>query len=1171
MNVFELFAKISLDTSEYDAGLDGASKKANSFGDKLKSGFSAIEKVGKGTLSVVTEGFKAVESVGKSAGNAMKTGLKFFGTATTAMVGFGTAAVKNGMDFDATMSTVQALTGATGEDFTALRNKAIEMGESTVFSAKEAADAMTYMGMAGWKTEDMLGGIEGIMNLAAASGEDLATTSDIVTDALTAFGLTAKDSSRFADVLAVAATNANTDVAMMGDTFRYVAPLAGAMEYSVEDTALAIGLMANSGVKATQAGTSLRTIITRLSTDAGASKYKLGALGTLTQELGVAFYNTDGSARELNDVLMDARVAWKGLTEEQKVSYANVIAGQEAMSGWLAIMDSSDADVEKLTSAIEDCNGAAAEMAAIKVDNLAGDIKMLQSAYGTLQQVITDALTPSLREFTKFGTESIKELTRGFQEGGIGGMMEVLEKVVADAVKMLAEKAPEFARASMQFIVALGEGLINSAPEILKSANEIINVLVNGVSDFLDRHSNDLIKIGSSVIKTLASGFQAAADVIAENIGDFIPLIVEGFLAYHETLITVGLELLAAIGEGFVENKEAIANMAVNAIRNIVTSLIENAPAIFEGAAALLEALLIGFAENAELIGKGAADICTMLINAITDHLPEILDLSAQIIAGLVVGLIKGLPDLLLAVGNLCKALIDWFCDLLGIHSPSTLFAEFGSNIIEGLLQGLQTTWQSIVQFFGDAVAWFREVFSGVADFFHDVFEKAAELVKSTWQGVTEFFAGVAQGIQSVFQHVGEFLSNVFSTAWETVQNVWEFAKEFFQDVWEGIKQGVETIAEVVGEAFRNAWDAIVNVWEGTTEFFSGIWESIKNIFGNALDVFSGIGKNIIEGLWNGISGAFEWVKEKIKGVVDSIVGLFTGKDGLDIHSPSRVFQAIGQNVMLGLEGGVEGQNQAVGATMSNVVTTMIDTFTGLDALFETFGVDIITYFLQGVNSTWPQVVDFFTSAIDEIEGKWQEVKEFFADLWSSITEGAVSTWNAAKEGSQTAWEITQKAWESAGELFEKIWTTMQESAEKAWQKLQEGSKTTSEKVKSAWDGTKDFFRDIWNSIKQQSNDAWKSIKEGAASALKSIKSAWEEANSFVSDKASGTVNKITKLSSSTKSTSGINTSATGSTVGAGLAQGGSTVVNIYSPKAVDAVEAERVWNKAAQRLTMPY
>ena len=302
----------------------------------------------------------------------------------------GAAAVKTTADFDASMSKVQAVSGATGKEFDALREKAREMGAKTKFSASEAADAMNYMAMAGWKTEDMLSGIEGIMNLAAASGEDLAITSDIVTDALTAFGMTAKDSGHFADILAAASSNANTNVSMMGETFKYAAPVAGALGFTAEDTAQAIGLMANAGIKSSQAGTALRSTMTKLSKDFSISGKNIGDVTIKTK-------NADGSMRELNDILADSREAFAGLTEAEKAQAAQSLVGKNAMSGFLALMNASPKDIEKLEGAISSCDGAAENMAEVMQDNLSGQITILKSQIQELAISFGDALMPMIR------------------------------------------------------------------------------------------------------------------------------------------------------------------------------------------------------------------------------------------------------------------------------------------------------------------------------------------------------------------------------------------------------------------------------------------------------------------------------------------------------------------------------------------------------------------------------------------------------------------------------------------------------------------------------------------------------------------------------------------------------------------------------------------------------
>lgn len=307
--------------------------------------------------------------------------------ASTAVAALGGSMVKTAADFDSAMSEVSAISGATGKDFDALRDKAQEMGAKTKFSASQSAEAMKYMAMAGWKTEDMLNGISGVMNLAAASGEDLATTSDIVTDALTAFGLSASDSGHFADVLAAASSNANTNVGMMGETFKYVAPVAGAMGYSVEDMSVAIGLMANSGIKGSQAGTALRSVVTRL---AKPTKESANAM----EALGLSITNSDGTMKSFNQIMLDMRGAFAGLTEDEQAFYAAQLGGQEAMSGLLAIVNASESDFNKLSSAINNADGTAEKMANTMNDNLNGRLTLLKSQLDGIAIEIGESLTP---------------------------------------------------------------------------------------------------------------------------------------------------------------------------------------------------------------------------------------------------------------------------------------------------------------------------------------------------------------------------------------------------------------------------------------------------------------------------------------------------------------------------------------------------------------------------------------------------------------------------------------------------------------------------------------------------------------------------------------------------------------------------------------------------------
>lgn len=306
-------------------------------------------------------------------------------------------------NFEAGMSKVKAVSGATDEEFAKLTEKAKMMGANTKFTATEAAEAMNYMGMAGWKTKDMLNGIDGIMNLASASGESLGTVSDIVTDALTAFGLKAEDSGHFADVLAAASSNANTNVSMMGETFKYVGPVAGALKYSIEDTALAIGLMANSGIKASMAGTSLRRIFTGLQGGAELTGKKLG-------KYHLEVENSDGSMRKLSSVMKDLRTAFAQMTDAEKTANAESIAGKTGMAGLLAIVNASEKEYKKLAIAIEEADGAAKSMSEIMLDNLQGAFTLLQSALDGVKISFGSRLAPYLKEFAESITKMMPDI-----------------------------------------------------------------------------------------------------------------------------------------------------------------------------------------------------------------------------------------------------------------------------------------------------------------------------------------------------------------------------------------------------------------------------------------------------------------------------------------------------------------------------------------------------------------------------------------------------------------------------------------------------------------------------------------------------------------------------------------------------------------------------------------
>lgn len=476
------------------------------------------------------KGINKLESIGQKGLKALAAGAGIAGAAVGAI---GTYAIKVGSDFEAGMSKVQAISGATGDEIAKLTEKAREMGAKTKFSATESAEAFEYMAMAGWKTEDMLNGIEGIMNLAAASGENLGNVSDIVTDALTAFGLQAKDSAHFADVLAKASSNSNTNVGLMGATFKYVAPIAGSMKYSIEDTAVAIGLMANAGIKGEQAGTALRSMLTRL------VKPPKDAAQAL-KKLNISAKNSDGTMKPLSQTLKELRAKFAKLNDSQKASYASSIAGTEAMSGMLAIVNASDSDFEKLTQAINNSDGATKEMADTMNNNLKGATTIMKSNMESLGIAIYDKFNKPATKGIKSVTKVLENLTKSASSGKLSKSIEK----IADSFGKLIEK-------SGKIIEKVLPKLIDGFSWIIDHGGTIAGVIggvVGAIKGFeAISKGAKLLETATTTMKNL-KGVLNGTEALATGASNGMGLLTQavGFLATPAGIATIATTGLAA-------------------------------------------------------------------------------------------------------------------------------------------------------------------------------------------------------------------------------------------------------------------------------------------------------------------------------------------------------------------------------------------------------------------------------------------------------------------------------------------------------------------------------------------------------------------------------------------------------------------------------------------------
>ncbi|MCI9500531.1 MAG: phage tail tape measure protein [Hungatella sp.] len=718
---------------------DGLQREIVETEQKLKSLEEQAKASGTALQDIAAKGEK-LKTVGD---NITNVGQKFL-PVTAGVVGLGTAAVKTAADFDSAMSKVAAVSGATGKDLDALRDKAREMGSKTKFSASEAAEAMNYMAMAGWKTEDMLSGIEGVMNLAAASGEDLATTSDIVTDALTAFGLSASDSGHFADILAAASSNANTNVSMMGETFKYCAPIAGALGFSAEDTAEAIGLMANAGIKGSQAGTALRTIMNNLSGD-------VTVCGSAIGEVTIATTNADGSMRDLSDILADCRTAFSGLTESEKAQAAESLVGKNAMSGFLALMNAGEADINKLSSAIDNCDGCAAGMAETMNDNLAGQLTILKSQLQELAISFGELLMPAIRTIVgwiqKFvdWLNSMDEGTRkvivtiALVAAAIGPVLIIVGKVIS-AVGTIMTLVPKLA------------GVINAAKGVFAAFNAvcaanpyvlIIAAIVALVAAFIYLWNN--CEEFRQFWIDLWEGIKEIAIAVWEALKEF-------FKAAWEAIKSTAETVWNAISSFFTELWEGIKNIFTTVVNAISTFLSNAWNAIKNTVTTVFNAIKTFFT----MVWNGIESVITTVVTAISTFLSTawngiktVITTVLNAIKSVVTTVWNGIKSVITTVVNAIKTAVTtaWNNIKSAVSNAANAIKNAVSNAFNAMLNGIKNVCGNI----------YGAVKSG--------FDKAINFVKNlaseAFQWGADFIGGIVNGIKSMIGKVGDAVSSV--------------------------------------------------------------------------------------------------------------------------------------------------------------------------------------------------------------------------------------------------------------------------------------------------------------------------------------------------------------------------------------------------------------------------
>lgn len=857
INVFEIFASIGFKDDGFTSGIKDATGKAKEFASTI------------GTTTI--DAIKKFDSIANQAAGAI---MKFGAAAGTSLYGLAGAAVKMGMDYEAQMSVVQGVTLASSEEMVAMGDKAKEAAAKTKYGMMDIAMAMEELAKAGLTPSQVIDSLDGVLSAAAASGEDLALVSNIVAGSLNAFGESADQSSRYADILTQVANASATGIGEMGETLKNVGPIAGALGFSIEDVSVSAGLMANNMITGGNAGTALKNIMNGLQ---GGAKITSSAFG----EMNMSMTKSDGTMKTWQETTDELRSAFSQMTEAEKSANAETIAGSMGMAGLLSIVNATDEQYKDMTETIYNSAGAADAAAKIMNDNLKGSIGLLQSAIEVLGVTFYESFDNPLKDVVNKAQGYIAQLTDAFsgttsamdtlnyafQATEIGGLedaanilketkgltdaqignylkefgndlksaeneAELLNKTmelfgyteegatqaIADMREQLKGAAPETSGLGAM-ISTLGNIIADVAVNISSQASTFVNVavdLINALIDGLTANSSMIIDGAMTAFNAVLDGFRTILPKLVPLALDILTALASGFISYKEMLFTTGLEILTQLIQGIAGKLPELIPQAQKAIMNIVKGLSENLPKILESAIEIITQLINGITDMLPDLIPVAVDAIITIVEALIDNVDSLIDSAIEIVIALAEGLIKSLP----------------------------LLIEKAPEIIEKLVSALVENAPKLLEAAGEAV---DMLIQGIKDNLPQLFESGSTIV-------TELIAGII--------------------------DLYYKLKETADDV---VNKIIDTIKE--------------------TDWLK-------------------VGSDIIDGIKKGITNGVGSVKNAIKGMAESVIG--TAEKAFDQHSPSRVFEKI---FLMNMEGAVQGIGKGEGKVKKTMEQAMKETY----------------------------------------------------------------------------------------------------------------------------------------------------------------------------------------------------------------------------------------------------
>lgn len=787
------------------AGKSSGASAAQSFGESLKSGLGS-----------------AASTLGGAMKTALTAGAAGIAAASAGVVAFGKSSIDAGSQFDASMSQVAATMGVTTGEIGELRDFAMEMGAKTAFSATQAADALNYMALAGYDSNEAMEALPNVLNLAAAGGIDLAYASDMVTDAQSALGLSMDESAELVDKMAMASSKSNTSVAQLGEAILTVGGTAKNLAGGTTELSTALGILADNGVKGAEGGTALRNIILSLSAPTDTASDAL-------ERLGINVFDNEGKMRSLNDIFTDFNGSLSSMTQGEQTQVLNEIFNKVDLKSVNALLANTGDRFNELSGYIDDAAGAAEKMANTQLDNLTGDVTLFQSALEGAKILVSDQLTPSLRSFVQFGTDGLTQVSDAFREGGLSGAIGAAKDIILEAGSTIASEFPGMVTGAVQTVLhdvlGVSQETTDSVLGVMSSFGGAVSEVWSAIGGAIDTVSGSISNTGvtwSGVLDGVAAAVSAAGDAISDVITG-----MSGFISWL-TSGSVGADAFKAAIVALTTG--IVAYTAVMKTQKAITTLVT-------AAQTALNVVL-----NANPIGIVVTAVAALVAGLI--YLWNTNDSVREAITSAWEAIKTG-------IGTAIDAVSGFFSDL----------AETASAIWESICTAASTAWETIKNVASVALQFVVELITGYFELitlpFQLIWANCGDIILSAWETIKSTVATALETVRTTISTVWETITDTFTTVWETINGI--------------VSAAVEAVSSTVSSVFTAVSGTVSSIWNGIQSTISSVWAGIQSAVSSAINAVSSTVSSVFQSVSNTVSSIWNTIKTTISTVVGNI------------------------------------------------------------------------------------------------------------------------------------------------------------------------------------------------------------------------------------------------------------------------------------------------------------